>query len=353
MAKLSLAPLCGRDLLARTLDVVARRGRVMTDSRKYGGAMTATHLAPFPTPMVLPARPVFTRVVFGIDFGSASLAAARWAAQHVVPRADVIASHVASADAVAISEEGLDHQTAAKRLMPALAGGLGGFAATLDSRIVRTIVRIGRPSHWLPAIASGVEAGLVVLGRRADANRKSIGEPNVIERVARRVPCSVLVVPEGVTAAPQSIVAAVDDSSFAARVVFVARRLAQAHELPLTLLHVLSPSTGTSSRGGRRALSGQRAVWVSPGEMPSVGSIEKSRWLDALSKSPDSISRERCEIAVGDAAREIISSGLASGSPLIIAGMRGADDAVSGSIGSVVRELLTRAPAPVLAVNVM
>lgn len=313
--------------------------------------MTATQFVSLPTPALLPTRSVFTRVVFGIDFGSASLAAARWAAQHIVPHADAIVSHVASADVVAPAEEAIDDESAARRLMPALSGGLGGFAATLDSRIARTIVRIGRPSHWLPAIASGVEASLVVLGRRSDANRKSIGEPNVIERVARRVPCSVLVVPEGISAAPQSIVAAVDDSPFASRVVRVARRLARAHELPLTLLHVLSPSTGTSSRVSRRALSSQRPVWVSPGETPSIVSVEASMWFDELVRSSDSISRERSEIAVGDARREIISTGLAAGAPLIVTGMRGADGAVPGSIGSVVRELLTRAPVPVLAVN--
>jgi nucleotide-binding universal stress UspA family protein len=317
-----------------------------------GDAMTATHLAPLSLPTFLPARSVFPRVVFGIDFGSASLAAARWAAQHLVPHAEAIVSHVASSDVVPTSEEGLDNETAARHLMPALSGGLGGFAATLDSQIVSTIVRMGRPSHWLPTITSGVEASLLVLGRRSDANRKSVGEPNVIERVTRRVPCSVLVVPEGVAAPPQSIVAAVDDSPFAARVVRVARRLARAHELPLTLLHVLSPATGTATRVRRRVLSNQRPVWVSPGESPSIESVEAVGWLDKLVRSSDSISRERCEIAVGDARHEIISAGVASsGVPLIVAGMRGADGAVSGNIGSVIRELLTRAPVPVLAVN--
>jgi nucleotide-binding universal stress UspA family protein len=313
--------------------------------------MTAIHPISRSSPAFLPARPVFSRVVFGIDFGSASLSASRWAAQHLVPHADAIVSHVASADAIDPPDEGMDQQTAARRIMPALSGGLGGFAATLDSRIVRTIVRIGSPSHWLPAIASGVEASLVVLGRRSDSNRKSIGEPNVLERVARRVSCSLLVVPEGFAMAPQSIVAAVDDSPFADRVVRVARRLARAHELPLTLLHVVSPAAGATTRVSRRLAASQRTVWVSPGESPSVTAMEATAWMDRFVKSPDAVSRERSEIAVGDARGEIISSSLAAGAPLIIAGMRGADGAVIGSVGSVIRELLTRAPVPVLAVN--
>jgi nucleotide-binding universal stress UspA family protein len=313
--------------------------------------MTATHFVPVPLVGSPPAQAIFPRVVFGIDFGSASLAAARWASQFVATRAEAIVSHVASPDTVALDDDPLDDQTSIRRLMPALAGGLGGFAATLDSKLVRTVVRIGKPSHWLAAIASGAEAHLVVLGRRSDANRKTIGEPNVIERLSRRASCSVLVVPEGVAAAPQCIVAAVDQSTFATRVIRIARRLARLHELPLTVLHVLAPSTGGSDRRVRRVDTIRRPVWVSPGDEPSMIPPRVSTWLDELARSPDAVTRERVELAVGDAPREIISSGLTAGTSLIVTGIRGADGAVPGSIGSVARELLARAPMPVLAIN--
>jgi nucleotide-binding universal stress UspA family protein len=55
---------------------------------------------------------------------------------------------------------------------------------------------------------------------------------------------------------------------------------------------------------------------------------------------------------VGDPAREIASVALEYGSALVVVGKRGADGAPLGSIGSVARELLTRAPVPVLAVSV-
>lgn len=318
--------------------------------------MTATQLAPLPETQLASMRPLFHRVVFGVDFGSASLAAARWTAQFIAPGAEAIVSHVASVDVASVddatvSDDDGDDQLSIRRLMPALSGGLGGFAATLDSKIVRTVVRMGSPSHWLTTIAGGAEASLLVLGRRGDANRKTVGEPNVIERVARRAACSVLVVPEGIASAPRSIVAAVDESAFAPRVLRTARRLARLHDLPLTVLHVLPPSSGGFDRGPRRMVDGQRPVWVSPGEEPGVVSTETTAWLDALAHSKDAIARERTELAVGDAPREIISTGLAEGSPLLVVGTRGADGAVPGSLGSVARELLTRAPVPVLAIN--
>jgi nucleotide-binding universal stress UspA family protein len=54
---------------------------------------------------------------------------------------------------------------------------------------------------------------------------------------------------------------------------------------------------------------------------------------------------------VGDPAREIASLALEYGSALVVVGKRGADGVPLGSIGSVARELLTRAPVPVLAVS--
>ena len=104
-----------------------------------------------------------------------------------------------------------------------------------------------------------VQPGLFDVGQeqrspwRADANRIGVGEPNVIERVARRTSASVLVVPEGTTHGPDHIVAAVDESRFAPRVLDVASRLARMHEVPLTVLHVLSPVEGAYERVIRSA----------------------------------------------------------------------------------------------------
>ena len=54
---------------------------------------------------------------------------------------------------------------------------------------------------------------------------------------------------------------------------------------------------------------------------------------------------------MGDPAREIVRTAMQHESPLVVVGLRGADDAPPGSIGSVTRELLTRGPMPVLAVD--
>lgn len=299
---------------------------------------------------------LFPQVVFGIDFGSASLAAARWATANVARGANAILSHV-----VSFPEQQSDDARSSLRadtlrdVMPELAGGLGGFAATLDLASVRSVLRIGRPSLCLSAIVNDAAASLVVLGRRGNANRKRIGEPNVIERLARRSSASVLVVPEGVSASPGHIVAAIDDGTAAPAVLGVARSLARLHRCPLTVIHVLSPAAGAYDRvirSARHALNDGRDGDDERRATPPPALLKMTRWLVDLVRGQPEASEDRIEVLVGDPARQIVAAATGHGAPLLVVGQRGADEAPRGSLGSVTRELLTRAPMPVLAVSV-
>lgn len=303
------------------------------------------------------AEAAFSPVLLAIDFGPASLSAARWATTYVARGADAVLAH-----AMAFTDDFGGRNTPSvarpdspRRMSPALVGGLGGFAATLDVAAHRCVVRTGPPSRCLAAIAEDTGAALLVLGRRGDANRLRVGEPNVIERTARRARSSALVVPEGVHRAPEHVVAAVDQSWFAARVLEVASMLARMHEVPLTVLHVLPPAAGAYDRVIRSSrLHGSEArdrkAVVRRAASPSIAP-DTARWLMQLGRAHNVLGRDATEVATGDPAREIVRTAVERGSSLVVVGMRGADDAPQGSIGSVARELLTRGPIPVLAVN--
>lgn len=321
--------------------------------------MTALPLATPPPRSGQAANEIFPRIVLAIDFGSASLGAARWATANVAHDSDAVLVHVVPSR----DDESYGHAPATcggeplDRLIPALVGGLGGFGATLDRASMRNIVRAGRPSACLAAVANGTEAALLVLGRRSDANRIRVGEPNVIERATRRTSASVLVVPEGTIRAPDRIVAAIDESRFARHVLDVAGGLARMHEIPLTLVHVLPPVAGPYERIIRSAkhlfarVTGPTLEPVARATTRLPLAPFTSRWLDRLGRARDVVDCVSTEVPVGDPAREIVRTAMKCESPLVIVGLRGADDAPPGSIGSVARELLTRAPMPVLAVN--
>ena len=267
---------------------------------------------------------IFPRVIAAVDFSAASLGAARWGIANIASRADAIVCHVVPSALDSVNETGESI---------ALHGGLGGFGAMLDATSVRTVVRSGRASHWLGELTAQSRADLLILGRRADASRRGIGEPNVLERSARRTEASVLVVPQGSAEPPGHIVAAIDRSSIAHRVLAHARALAKLHACALTLVHVVSPTTESYDRVRRAS---RRAAAPSRLQMPHVSMPIEATDLHLLS---------------GDPAREITVHAEHHKPALIVVGKRGVDGAPPESIGSVARELLMRATSPVLAIG--
>lgn len=295
----------------------------------------------------------FGRAVAAIDFGSASLAAARWAMAHVSPKSELILAHIIPAPPS--SEDGRVDRAllrAQLREVPALNGGLGGFGATLDAAAARTVVRIGQVSRWLSVLAAEADASLVILGRRSDAHRRGVGEPNVLERTARRTRASVLVVPEGTTERPRRIIAAVDRSATAERALERAHALARRLDCPLSVLHVVSPTVEEYDRviRSRRARLARPSA-AKPAVAEPVRAQDAARWIARL-LATSLHDRRDIRVAIGDSAREIIATAEQHEMPLIVVGKRGDDGAPDGATGSVARELLTRAPFPVLAVDV-
>ncbi len=212
--------------------------------------------------------------------------------------------------------------------------GLAGFGDTLALDTPRISVLAGKPSSMLDAAVMDARADLLVIGRRKDSARRRVGEPNVRERVARRTSASVLVVPEGTALAPDHVIAAIDDSAFTELVVRTAAAIARLHNVPLTLLHVLPPASGTYER--------------------IIGGSRRSQQVEQQDEEPvaaPALRLPHITTRIGDAAREIVSAAEALGNALIVVGKRGADLAPIGSLGSVTRTLLGFSSFPVLAVE--
>lgn len=316
------------------------------------------------------------RVIFAIDFGAASLGAARWAVSH-------LAAHRASAPSptacvvhvvpwptdVRPGDVSSEDIAAVHHLRPALVGGLAGVAASLGLEGARPILQIGRPSTVLGAIAESERARLLVLGRRRNAARSRVGEPNVIERVTRRAACDVLVVPEGAPGPFEHVVAAVDASPWAQVVAARAATLARVHRAELTLVHVLSPSHGSydrviRSRGEEAASHAEHPAQPARAARgrDARGRDARGRdlvayqdaaygWLASLARVADPATTCRLTAPVGDAARAICEVAARRGPALVVVGKRGADEAPPGSLGSVAREVVLRGATSVLVLD--
>ena len=350
--------------------VEASAERRVVEAAADDGAGTPPQVAATATARDAPRRAVVDRVVFGVDFSPASLGAARWAVRWVAgegapdgmrPDGMRLFAHVVPwPDGTETLDVAVDGERSVHAMRPALLGGLAGFAASLQVGRARPTVRVGRPSACLAALAAEESAQLVVLGRRRDAARQRIGEPNVVERVARRTACDVLVVPEGAREPVERVIAAVDAGPSTGGVVERALALARTHDAALTLVHVLSPAHGSYDRLVRprerrpAALTDKTALAGSAaGAAPAETAFRDAAyaWLAWLAR--DAGPRVPCTLVVptGDAGREITELAARGGPSVVVLGKRGADGAPLGSLGSVARELVGRCPSPVLLVE--
>ena len=165
-----------------------------------------------------PARdgPTAHRVVIGVDFSSASLAAARWTAHHSCPRRLVLVHVVevpkmpAYLRGVAFAADRMANRaTAMMRVaLAALADALGSVRCAIE-------VRSGRPAEQLHMVAEEHEADLLVIGRTGKRARgvKQLG--STVERLLRRSAKPVMVAAGALSASPRRILAAVDEGELA------------------------------------------------------------------------------------------------------------------------------------------
>ena len=183
----------------------------------------------------------YRRIVVGVDFATASLAAVRWAASTFGRRSRMLLVHVtADPRPPAFLKEHLPaidepHSTAT------VYQGLRGLAnlAGLDRSEVDIIA--GSPADGIALAAEEFGADLICLGksRRRRASGRFGG--TTPQRVLSRTALPVLVLPANVRARPVSVLAAVNDDLEGAGVLQVASRLARAWKARLGVLHAIEP----------------------------------------------------------------------------------------------------------------
>ncbi|MFK0113442.1 universal stress protein [Streptomyces sp. NPDC091217] len=150
-------------------------------------------------------------IVVGVDGSEASLAALRWAAEQArAIHADVIAVHAWEpiGDRFAPYAPAPVRPTAAEQRAEAarmLATAVQKVSGPRNSRSIRAVVAEGPPAQVLPARASG--ARLLVLGRRAHAQRGLPALGTVGRACVRCATVPVVMVPVAPRPAPPSAAA--------------------------------------------------------------------------------------------------------------------------------------------------
>lgn len=200
-----------------------------------------------------------------------------------------------------------------------------------------------------PVVASIVEAAvdasadLIVMGSHGKSGFERLALGSVTEKVLRKAPCPVLVVPAAADAdvrvAPaRRVVCATDFSSPAARAVEYARLFARAARAPLSLVSVVDwpfgETTGSDPVTRLRQNLEQEAT-ETLNRLAGEGSDDTP-----------------CEIVVrrGKPAREIVAVASESRADLIVIGVSGRGAVDLAVLGSTAHQVLREAPCPVLTV---
>ena len=310
----------------------------------------------------------FERIVVGGDFSAASLAAARWVATQLAPRAEVVLVHVLpEPEAAPFVRPYLPPMVdVVSDVVPALYGGLRGVADLTGVERTRIDILAGAPADGLALAAAEYGADLVCVGRTRSRRGGARFGATVAQRLLARTRVPVLVVPATLPSPPARILAALDGRSVAYGAAEAAWRVARAGGARLDALHVLGPELRGFVRAVRHA---------APGD--ARDDTRRHLALDAASRVRDEAhlfaltgewiarhletlgvprARASAHVRVGDPGQEIVAFARASGADLIVIG-RGDEGAAAARpagripLGSTARLVTWVAPTPVLVVS--
>lgn len=260
------------------------------------------------------------RIVIGIDFNEASLAAAQWVGRQLAPDAALTLVHVIADPLLpnVMRLQGRRHgtgQTPFSARVESLRGALYGVAKAIGRTNTTVDVRVGDPALQLAACADMADADLVVVGGPTRFHATPHSETATVDRLLRQLTQAVLVVRQA--PAPPTTALAVLAADAPAPVLAYARRIAAPTEARVVALRL---SNGRSNGG--------------------LGTVEDSTGEPGARRGPDAGARREQVRMIVNVAREQRAEVIVIGSPVTVAA--GEDDIVS--------MLVRTAPCSVLVV---
>jgi nucleotide-binding universal stress UspA family protein len=290
-------------------------------------------------------------MLVAVDFSETASRAALWATQQFAPEARAVLLHVVDPpDRPRFARDRLPPEEAfeavareyASAQLRALAGQLGRADATVE-------IRVGKPYEQVAAVATEVNASVVVIGPHGDRPRPSKFLGTTADRIARTSRVPILIVTNPPSQAPQRILVPVDDAAVTPRIIDWTRALAERFHAHVTLLHVWSNAVYSHV-----ASMSYAEKWT---EAEAKREIEKEltdaadRWLERLAPAGASRDRGTATVAYGHAGDVTLEHARRIGADLVIVGRTGAGLVKPALLGSTTDTVLHGARCPVLVVT--
>ena len=286
------------------------------------------------------------KVVAGIDFSEASIAAARWTSQWFAPDAELILLYV------------LDLPKPPAFLRPLLPSGeevlrqarenalekLRDLGHSLPSARKRVEVREGSPTERIAEIARETNADLVVVGEHGHRRglRDVLG--STADQLVHASPVPVLLARGQEEAAPQRVLVPIDESPMGDRVLEWGRLLGERFGAQVMALHVLNARLLWQMR-----IVSSETKWQELSEDMHRGALD---WLRervrAAGFAPEQV---EARVVLGEPSHEILAAAARYAADLIVLGSHGAGALERVLIGSVARAVMRGASSPVVVVT--
>ena len=212
-----------------------------------------------------------------------------------------------------------------------------GYRGSPNTKM-KLLVKEGHPLKYLLGQIKEHDTDLVIIGREPHS---AISRKLPI-KLARKAPCSVLIVPEGARAEINSIVVPIDFSYHAKDAVEIAIEFAIATHIPvITLLHLFKLPSGYSKNGKCEE---------------EFCDIMRKNARQEYDYFIEDIDFRGIETVVHIGHDEHLAQGILEeikqqGSDLIIVGARGRDAGAGILMGSITEDMIKLSPVPILAVK--
>ncbi len=241
------------------------------------------------------------RIILGVDFTQASVAAARWIRRDLAPRAELVLVHVIPAGTEPVSDE-----TTIAAARARAKARLQEIVESIRLGLTRAVVRVGDPAEQIADVAAELDADLIVVG----PHRLSASTPDTLGSTAERLlahsPLPVLAVAGAMNGTPTRLLVPVDGGDLGVVAFDWARMLEDRFGTGIAVVHLAharEPSGGTKVE-----LDGRPGV---------------PRWRQLMAKSkPASAFVDAVE---GDSASVIMAQAERFGSDLVVTDMLDSD----------------------------
>lgn len=297
-------------------------------------------MAPILVPLDASATPPQTltvrRVLVATDFSEPSQLVARWTVRHLLGDAELVLVHIVPPVRVpAFLGQSVPTAEALGETMRRGADmRLRELSASLGAGRVWPEVRPGEAAVQIAAVARDYAVDLIVVGAQGERTGAARWLGHTADRIVRSTRVPVLIgrnpLPD---AAPQRLMAAIDDSPETARILAWTELLARRFAAAALVLHVVEPPLSSAIQLG--------AAGVNPEQTLARLGESASRWLDEqVAGLRERIDGVTTTVAFGDAATEILAAAKRIGADLIIVGRGGARSRFARLLGSVTHHLM-------------